>query len=566
MGEMILVVDDEPDVARLISLALKDEGFEVRNACGGQEALDLFRTQHVDLLLTDIKMPGMDGLELARTVLTLGGDTEIIFLTGHATVEYAVEALKTLGASDFLTKPLDEMDHLIHAVSKALERRRLRIENRHLLEELKAYGENLEKEVAARTEALRREVREHRRTAESLRRAKEAADAANRAKSEFLANMSHEIRTPMNAIIGFADMLTTASVDPSTREYIDAILSSGKTLLRLIDDILDLSRIEAGRIEIVAAPVSIREVIEEILRTFRSKVDEKSIDLFARVDPDVPDILHMDEVRIRQILLNLTGNAVKFTDSGSVGIYVRTIPEIRGMNRDKIDICIVVEDTGVGIPIESQAVIFDVFRKAGMDRRNYQGTGLGLSITRRLVDLMSGTISFTSEVGRGTTFEIRLNGISIGEREHVPERAEPAVERDRLPPGTRIMIVDDIDFNRRVLTSFFKGQSGEITEAANGWEALQLARSQRPDIILMDIRMPVMDGYEAAKRLKADADLKPIPLLAVTASAMEGDFERILGAGFDAYLLKPLQRKAVIEKVVELLRKPGPTGGSWAQS
>ncbi len=553
MTDTILIVDDEPDIRQILSFALTAEGYSVRTAENGRDALRLFQDHPVALVLTDIRMPVMDGMAMAQAIRKTHEETEIIILTGHATVENAVEALKTIGAGDFLTKPLDDMDHLLLSVANALERRRLRARNQELLDELAAHRDNLEREVAQRTEALRREIRDHQRTAEALRTAKEAAEAANRAKSEFLANMSHEIRTPMNAIVGFADMLATPATDEIAREYINTIQSNCLSLLRLIDDILDLSRIEAGRMEIIPGPVNLHRLITGIDQVFRAKADEKGLKLLTQVDPELPEFLMLDEVRLRQVILNLVGNAIKFTENGSV--RVRGGKTGGSPDGTTLNLAITVTDTGVGIPPESQSVIFDVFRQSdGRINRKYGGTGLGLSITNRLAELMEGKVTLTSEVGRGSTFTIRLSGVPVGESLSPPAPAQDPPLGLSIPPETRILIVDDLDFNRKLLVSFLKEFSPVLFEAANGREALDLVRRHRPDIILMDISMPVMDGCEAARRLKNDGNgLESIPLLAITASAMEDDRTRILDAGFDGYLAKPLLRNLMLRKVSEML-------------
>ena len=553
MTDTILIVDDEPDIRQILSFALAAEGYSVRTAENGRDALQLFHDHPAALVLTDIRMPVMDGMAMAQAIRKTHEETEIIILTGHATVENAVEALKTIGAGDFLTKPLDDMDHLLLSVANALERRRLRARNQELLDELAAHRDNLEREVAQRTEALRREIRDHQRTAEALRTAKEAAEAANRAKSEFLANMSHEIRTPMNAIVGFADMLATPATDEIAREYINTIQSNCLSLLRLIDDILDLSRIEAGRMEIIPGPVNLHRLITGIDRVFRAKADEKGLELLTQVDPELPEFLMLDEVRLRQVILNLVGNAIKFTENGSV--RVRGGKTGGSPDGTTLNLAITVTDTGVGIPPESQSVIFDVFRQSdGRINRKYGGTGLGLSITNRLAELMEGKVTLTSEVGRGSTFTIRLSGVPVGESLSPAAPAQDPPLGLSIPPETRILIVDDLDFNRKLLVSFLKEFSPVLFEAANGREALDLVRRHRPDIILMDISMPVMDGCEAARRLKNDGNgLESIPLLAITASAMEDDRTRILDAGFDGYLAKPLLRNLMLRKVSEML-------------
>ncbi len=557
MNESILIVDDEPDITDFLSFVFQGEDLDVTTAGSSREALDLFQKHRFDLVLTDIRMPVMDGLDMARRIKEYDEDTEIIFITGHATVERAVDALKSIGASDFFTKPLNDVEHLILSVKNALERRRLKVGNQRLLRELRTHQNSLEDQLSNRTEALHREIQNRKEMTVGLLRAKDAAEAASRAKSEFLANMSHEIRTPMNAIVGFADLLNGFDLNAAAQEYIRAIRINSASLLRLIDDILDLARIETGKMELIHEPVDLREIFKEIEQIYGGKAEEKGIRLEISVDENIPARLMMDAVRVRQILVNLVGNGVKFTEAGTVRISAQNVTEAgRDENTpERVDLKLLVQDTGIGISQSSIGSIFDIFQQIdGSSTRRYEGIGLGLAIVKRLTELMNGKVVLLSQEGEGTTFEILLPKIAADDPSK-PQLLRYSSDEMAIPPQTRILIVDDIDFNRKLLIALLKDQTSHFMEAENGREALDLSRQQQPDIILMDIRMPVMDGYEAAEQFKADSLLRTIPLIAVSASAMKSDRERIEKAGFDAYLPKPLQRTLVIRKVVELLER-----------
>jgi len=390
-----------------------------------------------------------------------------------------------------------------------------------------------------------------------LIKAKESAEIASRTKSEFLANMSHEIRTPMNAILGFTELLSSLVEDEQQKSYLQAIQSGGKSLLTLINDILDLSKIEAGKMEIQYEPVNPHTIFDEIRQIFALRISQKNLEFIIEVDKDIPESLMLDEVRIRQVMFNLIGNAIKFTEKGHIKISANLTPQPpsltgkgetplsaseRGRGRG-VDLLIMIEDTGIGVPAESQEKIFEAFlQQDGQSTRKYGGTGLGLAITRRLVEMMKGNMALESEPGRGSIFKITLHGVAVAgtvakTEEHKPGNAEHFIFKQ-----VGILVADDVDLNRFLIKSFFKKSDVCIVEAEDGQKAVLAAEQHKPDIILMDISMPVMDGYESMKQIKSNAELKHIPVIALTARAMTHDKEQIMSAGFDGYLAKPVKR------------------------
>ncbi len=409
-------------------------------------------------------------------------------------------------------------------------------------QELEKHREHLEDEVAARTAELQQ-------INEKLVEAKESAETANLAKSEFLANMSHEIRTPMNAVIGFTELLNESITDSKQKSYLDSIRSGGGNLLTLINDILDLSKIEAGRMEIQYEPVNPNDVFEELKSIFYLKISEKGIEFIIDIDPDIPECLLLDEVRLRQVLFNLIGNAVKFTDKGYIKLSASQ--EVCEDDDSAVNLTIAVEDTGAGVPSESIDSIFDAFRQQdGQSTKRYGGTGLGLAISKRLMEMMKGEIRVKSELGKGSRFEIIFYNVSLAAT-LVKAGDDDKTFYDTIRfDDAKILIVDDIKVNRSLVIAYFEDADILFLEAADGESAVRQARIHRPDVILMDIRMPVMDGYEATRRIKNDSALSHIPVIALTASGMKSDREKSKKFGFDAFLTKPVRKSDLIKELM----------------
>jgi len=439
----------------------------------------------------------------------------------------------------------DEIGVLIDGFNEMLK------EIQYQEEELSKHREHLEELVIKRTAALKGSI-------SALKEAKEIAETANRAKSEFLANMSHEIRTPMNAVLGFTDLLYAEITDKKHLNYLDAIRSSGKSLLTLINDILDLSKIEASKLDLKYEPVNLKSVFSEIRDIFSLKIQEKNLKLIIDIQPEIPENLMLDEVRIRQILFNLMGNAVKFTQSGYIKLQASQNPADQPAT-DLIDLTISVTDTGIGIPEGSIERIFEAFRQQdGQNTKQYGGTGLGLTITKRLIEMMDGTITVDSRVNKGSCFEIVLKNVVCGEgsppqkTSHPPSSGETYVNV-QFEKAT-VLIVDDIRANRNLVKAYLQNSPIEFLEAENGEQAVALTRKQRPDLVLMDIRMPVMDGCDATVRIRESSEFKNIPIIALTASGMKADRERIMKCGFDGLLTKPFNQSDLIQRIVRFLK------------
>jgi signal transduction histidine kinase/DNA-binding NarL/FixJ family response regulator len=397
---------------------------------------------------------------------------------------------------------------------------------------------------------MRRAVIALDREAELLRQ-KEHAERADREKSEFLANMSHEIRTPMNAVLGFADLLRGAVTTPKQRQYVDAINTSGRSLLSIINDILDLSKIEAGRIEIRLAPMSVRSVFDNVRTIFSQQAMERGLSLGFGLGENVPPGLLFDAPRLRQILFNVVGNALKFTNEGSVS--VRAEGNLAHDDETKADLRITVSDTGIGIAPEHQEKVFEPFRQVGVGiDRKYGGTGLGLSITRRLTHALGGAVTLRSEPGVGTTFTFHFPRVAICPPP--PEeagRVAPEEDLDRIRPCL-VLVADDVVLNRTLVEGYLEGTHHRLVHAVNGREAVQRAVDMHPDIVLMDIRMPDMSGVDALREIRSRPDLAGIPVVAVTASSMLAE-ENELRELFDGYIRKPFTRLVLYREMARLL-------------
>src|SRR5256714_586866 len=525
-GARLLVVDDEENIVLTISEVLRLEGYEVDMALSGQEAVRLLdEGRDYDLVLTDLHMEEGDGLSLLEEVRRRSPLTITIVLTGFAALETAIAALRH-GAYDYLTKPCI-IDELKYTVSRGLEHRRLML---------------AEREARAGLESLNREL-EHRveeRTSELLRVNEELA-AANRAKDIFLATLSHELRTPLTPVLGWIGLLRNGGLDAEGIEQaLDAIERNARLQSRLIDDLLDISRIATGKLRFEPKPTDINAAAEAAVETVRASAAARRIEMEVSLWQR-PLVVMGEPVRLQQIIWNLLSNAIKFTEpTGRVRLSVEA---------EHACARVIVEDTGIGIDPEFLPHVFDRFRQAdGSPTRRHGGLGLGLAIVDALAKVHGGRVTADSDgKGRGARFTFTISCMA---------QAESAIETDSpaLPRATnqRVLIVEDSPDTLALLRALFEQKGGDVMAATSAQEALRMAAIDAPGVIVSDIGMPEMDGYQLLAELRRLPGLEKVPAVAISGYAMEEDRERARHAGYDAHVAKPVDVEALFTLIQEL--------------
>jgi CheY-like chemotaxis protein len=533
----ILIVDDTPENLQVLSATLLDRGYKVRGVINGKMAIRAARAGSPDLILLDIKMPEMDGYEVCRQLKADPKTSEIpvIFISALDEVLDKVTAFQ-VGGVDFITKPF----HVAEVLA--------RIEHQLTIQRLK-------KQLLDRNTELQQEIIER-------KKAEEAAAAASLAKSQFVANMSHELRTPLNAILGFTEVMSRDSfLGDENLENLRIINRSGQHLLELINDVLDLSKIEAGIIALDERSFDLYQLLDTLEEMFQIKAETKNLQLKYFVQPNVPQYIKTDEKKLRVCLINLLGNAIKFTLDGGL-ICLRVSLERKqqlaeseiypnSTSGEPFLIVFEVEDTGVGIAAAEIDTLFDAFVQTEAGRKAADGTGLGLTITKKYVQLMGGDIGFKSVLGEGTSFKFNIRVFPATSSEITVPTLQRAIGLEADQPIYRILAIDDNQENRRLLVKMLQPIGFEVREAENGHQGVEIWESWQPHLIWLDTRMPVMDGFEAVRQIRAKEKQtqRRTVIIALTASTFEERKSEIIAAGCDDFVRKPFQEQILFDKM-----------------
>lgn len=547
----ILLVDDEMEVLNALKRLFRAEKYDVHIASSGKQALNILSETHVDVIISDVRMPGMNGVEFLSNVYAKWPETKRIVLTGDANIDDTLKMINECDIYRYFNKPWPK-EKLKQAVDQAAEKKYLIEENHRLLALTKAQNEELSvlnqqldekfKESVKRLDKTKEQLHDELINEKKLRQARIGADKANEAKSRFLATMSHEIRSPLNSILVMNSLLLESQLTQEQREHTELAHQAGQMLLSLVNNILDFSKIESDQIELSHQWFNLADLIKNTHAILTSQAKVKSINLIYAVDDNVYGEFKGDEIRLKQIILNILTNAIKFTEQGHVSLKVYR--EITSEN-----LVIEIEDSGIGIEPNQQKNVFNEFVQVEDDsNRRFSGTGLGLSIVKRLVSLMKGVISLSSQLGHGAKFTLALP-LQFRETEQLQPSnntvnfttRESNLARFQQYIGTSILIVEDSQTNVAVIKALLSIYQFDLHFAYNGQDAINKAKETAYSLILMDLSMPVMDGIEATQWMRNNKNInQKTTIIAMTANAFTEDKIRCFQAGMNDYLSKPI--------------------------
>ena len=543
----ILIVDDNPNnLFTLRALLETSLNAEVIEAQSGFDALERVSESPIDLILLDIQMPDLNGFEVARLIRNRPkfANIPIIFLTAvYKSEDFKQQGFES-GAIDYLTKPIDDTI---------------------LITRVKAYLRVIEAEresnrrLSALNARLQTEIDARRRAEAVLEDLNRQLQDASKHKTDYLSSMSHELRTPLNALIGYLSLAVNDLQREVAEEKLQNLNKANQTarvILQLINDVLDFAKIEAGKMDTLIEEVDLVEILEDVAITAEGLLLNKPVELKTEIEADLP-VVQSDYTKIKQMLNNLVGNAIKFTTEGSVTLRARL--ERNPSSAIRIE----VQDTGMGIPPEKIGSVFESFKQVDSSiNKKFGGTGLGLTITKQFCDMLGIEIGVNSELGRGSTFWLRIPAALAAEA--APDQNAPAFLAEEpavpalLPPtplSQSVLVIDDDEINLQVAGDILKMGGYGLYQALSAEEGLRIARKMRPDLILMDLAMPDMDGIEASHILKSDAETAHIPIIACTAHVTQETRDRAFQAGCDAFVSRPIEPKKLLMQIAKILEK-----------